>query len=150
VTPGALAARRELLALVLDTLVPAGDGFPGAAAVALDHVLAMAAASAEVDRLLSGGLQTIEEASHIHHAASFASLGVESRESALRRVEQSHAEFFEALVRHTYDGYYTHPTVLARLGFEAGPLHPRGHRLDAVDLPDLTRVSARGPIYRQA
>ena len=42
---GPLAARRDLLALVLDTLVPADDGFPGGS-VALDHVLAMAAASA--------------------------------------------------------------------------------------------------------
>ena len=40
---GSLAARRDLLALVLDALVPASDGFP-AGSVALDHVLAMAAA----------------------------------------------------------------------------------------------------------
>ena len=66
----------------------------------------------------------------------------------LRRVEQSHAESFEALVRHTYDGYYSHPAVVARLGLDAGPLHPRGHRVEAVDLPDLARVTARGPIYR--
>jgi hypothetical protein len=150
VTPGTLAARRELLALVLDTLVPASDGFPGAGAVALDHVLAVAVGSAEVDRLLSQGLEAIEEASRVHHAAGLASLGVEDRERLLRRVEQAHADLFEALVRHTYDGYYSHPTVLTRLGVEAGPLHPRGHRPEVVDLPDLTRVSARGPIYRQA
>jgi hypothetical protein len=118
--------------------------------VALDHVLAMAAGSSEIDRLLSQGLETIEEASRAHPAAGFVSLGVEDRESLLRRVEQAHAAFFEVLVRHTYDGYYSHPTVLARLGVEAGPLHPRGHRPEEVDLPDLTRVSARGPIYRPA
>ena len=83
-------------------------------------------------------------------AAGFASLSPDDRESVLRRIEQSHAELFEALVRHTYDGYYSHPTVIARLGLDAGPPHPRGHRVEAVDLPDLARVTARGPIYRPA
>ena len=149
-TPETLAARRDVLALVLDTLVPASSGFPGAGAVALDHVLAMAAASADVARRLSDGLQAVEEASRAIGAAGLASLSVDDRENVLRRVEQSHAEFFEALVRYTYDGYYSHPAVIARLGLDASPLHPRGHRVEAVDLPDLARVSARGPIYRPA
>jgi hypothetical protein len=53
-------------------------------------------------------------------------------------------------VRHTYDGYYSHPAVVARLGLDASPPHPRGHRTEAVDLPDLARVSSRGLIYRLA
>ena len=149
-TPEPLGAQRDVLALVLDALVPASGGFPGAGAVALDHVLAMAAASADVERLLSAGLRAVEEASQAVGAAGLASLSVDDRENVLRRVEQSHAEFFEALVRRTYDGYYSHPTVIARLGLDASPLHPRGHRVEAVDLPDLARVRARGPIYRPA
>jgi hypothetical protein len=148
VTQEALAAQRDLLALVLDALVPASGGFPGAGAVALDHVLAMAAASADLERLLSHGLRAVEEASGANDAASLASLSGDDRETVLRRVEQSHPEFFEALVRHTYDGYYSHPTVIARLGLDASPPHPRGHRVETVDLADLARVSARGPIYR--
>jgi hypothetical protein len=150
VTQETVAAARDLLALVLDTLVPASDGFPGAGAVALDHVLATAAASADFERLLSHGLRAVEEASRATDAAGFASLSLDDRENVLRRVEQSHAEFFEALLRHTYDGYYSHPTVIAQLGLDASPLHPRGHRVEAVDLPDLARVSARGPLYRPA
>jgi hypothetical protein len=146
--PGTVAARRDLLAVVLDTLVPAGDGFPGAGAAALDHVLGMAAASADLERLLSDGLRVVEETSQ--RDGDFASLSADGREALLRRVEQSHAEFFEALVRHTYDGYYSHPAVIARLGLDATPLHPRGHRVETMDLPDLARVRARGPIYRPA
>jgi len=149
VTRPLLAARQDLLALVLDVLVPASDGFPGAATVAVDHVLAVAAASADVDTLLSDGLQAVEEATRALGAAGLASLGVDDRERVLRRVEQSHAEFFEALVRHTYDGYYSHPTVITRLGLDASPVHPRGHRVETVDLPDLTRVTGRGPLYRE-
>jgi hypothetical protein len=150
VTPATLAARRDLLTVVLDTLVPASGGFPGAGEVALDHVLAVAASSGDVERLVSRGLQAVEEATRAAGAADLASLSPDDRESVLRRVEESHAGLFEALVRLTYDGYYSHPTVVARLGLDPSPLHPRGHRVEARELPDLSRVIARGPIYRPA
>jgi len=141
---GPLAVRRDLLALVLDTLVPAGDGFP-AGSIALDHVLAMAAASTDVASILERVLHTIDET-----AGAFARLGADDRERALAGVEQTNAAIFDTLVRHTYDGYYSHPAVLSRLGLEPGPVQPRGHRIDAAELPDLGRVVARGPIYRPA
>ena len=144
-----LAARRDLLAAVLDTLVPGGDGFPGAGEVALDRVLAMAAASADLESLLSRGLQVVDETARAS-GADFTLLSPDGREYVLRRVEQSQAELFEALVRQTYDGYYSHPAVIARLGLDPGPLHPRGHRVEAIDVPDLARVIARGSIYRPA
>ena len=139
-----LAARRDLLALVLDTLVPAGDGFP-AGSVALDHVLAMAAASADVASVLERALQAIGDA-----AGVFAQLGADDRERALARVEETRPAVFDALVRHAYDGYYSHPAVLERLGLEPGPVQPRGHRIETAELPDLGRVVARGPLYRLA
>jgi hypothetical protein len=150
VTPDPLATPRDLLAVVLDTLVPAGDGFPAAGAVAVDHVLATAAGSPDFARLLADGLCAVEAASRADDGVSLGARSVDDRETLLRRVEQSHPEFFEALVRVTYDGYYSHPTVLARLGLDARPLHPRGHRVEAVDLPDLARIRARGPLYRRA
>ena len=139
-----LAARRDLLALVLDALVPASGGFP-AGSVALDHVLAMAAASADLAAVLTHGLQAIDET-----GSGFARLDADERERALARVEGTHAALFDALVRHAYDGYYSHPEVLRRLGLEPGPVQPRGHRIETADLPDLGRVIARGPIYRPA
>jgi len=145
-----LEARRNLLAVVLDTLVPASAGFPGAGAIALDHVLAAAAASPEVDALLSDGLSAVEDAARAAGGAGLAPLGQDDRERVLRRIEQSHPAFFDALVRCAYDGYYSHPTIVARLGLDPGPLHPRGHRLAPEGPPDLARVIARGPIYRRA
>jgi hypothetical protein len=139
-----LAARRDLLALVLDTLVPAGEGFP-AGSVALDHVIAMASASADVASWLGRALVPIDDT-----AGAFARLGADDRERALARVEETHAAAFDALVRHTYDGYYSHAAVLERLGLEPGPVQPRGHRIETSELPDLGRVIARGPRYRPA
>ncbi len=149
-TPEPLSARRDLLALVLDALVPAGAGFPAAGAVALDHVLAAGAASADLASLLSRGLHAVEEVARARGAPGLAAMDADDREAVLRSVEHSHGEFFEALVRHAYDGYYGHPTVIARLGLDPGPLHPRGYRVEPVDLPELARVTARGPIYRPA
>jgi hypothetical protein len=150
VTQERLVAKRDVLTLVLDTLVPAAEEFPESGALALDHILAMAAASAEVGLLLSHALEAIEEATQAGGARGFAGLSAEQREDVVRRVERSHPEPFEALVRHAYDGFYSHPATITRLGLEPGPVQPRGHRIEPAALPDLTRVVARGPIYRRA
>ncbi len=141
---------REFLASVLDTLVPPGEGFPESGALALDHVQAMADASAEAGSLLSQALETIEEAARADDVRGFAGLSVAQREDLLRRVERSHPEAFDALVRHTYDGFYSHPATITRLGLEPGPVQPRGHRIESAPFPDLGRVAGRGPIFRRA
>ena len=137
-----LLAKRSLLIAVLDTLVPAGEGFPESGALALDHVLGIADAAAEAGALLSRALDAID--------ASFERLSVAEREDVLRRVEDRDPQAFEALVRHAYDGFYSHPATVARLGLEPGPVQPRGHRIEPAPLPDLARVAARGPIFRRA
>ena len=142
-----LAAKRDLLSVVLDTLVPPSAEFPESGALALEHVLAMARASGEAGALLSEALRAVEEAGE---ARAFASRDVAGREDLLRRVERSHPDAFDALVRHTYDGFYSHPATIRRLGLEPGPVQPRGHRIENATLPDLGRVSGRGPIYRPA
>ncbi|MET0852410.1 MAG: gluconate 2-dehydrogenase subunit 3 family protein [Candidatus Rokuibacteriota bacterium] len=142
-----LAGRRDLLAVVLDALVPAGDGFPGAGTVALDHVLGAAAASPETDRLLSGGLEAIEAAAR---GADLAALDAGAREALLRSVEEAQPALFEALVRHAYEGYYSHADVVTRLGLDPRAPQPHGHRIEWREEPDVSRVIARGRIYRQA
>ena len=137
-----LAAERALLIAVLDALVPPSGDFPGAGAVALDHVLATAAASPDLDALLCRALHAIAEAAG---ADRFASMSDDDRESVLRRVEQSQPEAFAALVRHTYFGYYGHPTVITALGLDPTPVHPRGHQPDPLDPPDLARVTGSRP-----
>jgi hypothetical protein len=149
VTRERLEAKRDLLAAVLDTLVPAAEGFPESGALALDHVLGIAGASAEAGSLLARALDAIHAAAGAGEARGFVGSSVAGREDLLRRVERSHPEAFDALVRHTYDGFYSHPATIARLGLEPGPVQPRGHRIEPVALPDLTRVAARGPIFRR-
>ena len=148
-TPGRLGAKRDLLALVLETLVPAGEGFPESGALALDHVLAMADASGELESWLLRALEAIDEGARAIAARGFPGLSAAQREDVLRLVERSQPEAFEALVRHAYDGFYSHPATIARLGLPPGPVQPHGYRIEARALPDLSRVVARGPIYRR-
>ena len=146
---GRLGTKSDLLTLVLDTLVPGDEEFPESGALARDHVLAMAEASAELESLLWRALEAIEEGAQGGAAHGFAGLSATQREDVLRRVEGSHPESFEALVRHAYDGFYSHPATIKRLGLEPGPVQPRGYRIESAALPDLGRVGARGPIYRR-
>ena len=139
-----LADRRELLAAVLDVLIPADAGFPPAGTIALEHVLSAAGVSAESEALLGRALRAIAEG-----AADFSALGADEREGLLRETERTHPEAFDALVRHTYAGYYSHPEIVTRLGLTPGPLHPRGHRIKDAEIPNLTRVMSRGPLFRQ-
>jgi hypothetical protein len=137
---------------VLDSLVPGEAEFPESGALALDHVLAMAERSAELESLLARVLEAIEDESRAGGAVrGFPGLSATQREAVLRRVEGSHPEPFEALVRHAYEGFYSHAATIRRLGLEPGPVQPRGYRIESAALPDhLDRVAARGPIYRQA
>jgi len=148
-TRAGLAEKRDLLAAVLETLVPPSEDFPESGALALAHVLAIADASAEAGAMLTRAIEAIE-AAQAGQAGRFAALSVTEREELLRRVERSSPEAFDALVRHTYDGFYSHPATITRLGLEPGPVQPRGHRIESGVLPDLGRVKARGPIFRPA
>jgi hypothetical protein len=150
VTRAGLAAKRDLLASVLDTLIPAGEEFPESGVLALDHVLAMAAASADIGSVLSRALEAVEALAPAGDGRRFAGASAAEREDVLRRVERAHPEAFDALVRHTYDGFYSHPVTITRLGLEPGPVQPRGHRIETLALPDLGRVAGRGPIFRRA
>jgi hypothetical protein len=134
---------RTLLRLVLDTIVPASDGFPSARDAALDHVLDAASASSDVERAIVASLDAVAAAS-----PAFASLDAAGREASLQRVEAAHPDAFGEVVRQAYFGYYGHADVVTRLGLEPGPVHPRGHRLEDGDVPDLSRVTSRGPVYR--
>jgi len=142
-------AERELLRLVLDRLVPADRGFPAAGALGISAYLERVAGTTPATRrLFVEGLRQIAIAGERIRPAGFAALTGDEQDSVLHRLERDHPAFFEALVRQTYSGYYSHPAVLALLG-EDSPPQPHGHRIDpfANDLVDRVRRSAF--TYRQ-
>ena len=76
-------------------------------------------------------------------------LAAEEQDAVLRDVEGEHPAFFEAVVSHVYQAYYSHPTVIQLLGLEARPPQPLGHALPPFDAAITRSMSKRGALYRQ-
>ena len=146
-----VASQQTLLSHVLNRLIPATDDFPGAGDLGVaSYVDTVVGRSAELKRLFAEGLTHIALASQALQGQEFIDLADDQKDAVLRQVETLHPAFFEALVQHTYSGYYSHPTVIRLLGLEARPPQPRGYHLEPLDLTLLDRVKQRGPLYRQA
>ena len=171
------AAQRELLAQVLDRIVPAGGGLPGAGEARVAEFVESAVCSAprqnhhspesarhsgesirhsreggnpSPTRLLVDGLKQIEMAAARHASGTFADLDAEAQDEVLRAVESESPRFFDELVRLTYVGYYSQPRIAAALGLEARPPQPLGFDMQQGDLSLVENVRNRGPVYREA
>jgi choline dehydrogenase-like flavoprotein len=146
-----VASQQAFLASVLNRIVPASDHFPGAGDLGVVGYLdTVAGRQADLTRLFTQGLVHIAMASQAQYAQDFTDLSDTQKDAVLRHVEATHPAFFEALVQHTYSGYYSHPAVLRLLGLEARPPQPRGYHLEPFDPGLLDNIKRRGPLYRPA
>jgi hypothetical protein len=146
-----VASQQTLLSHMLNRLIPATDDFPGAGDLGVtSYVDTVVGRSVELKRLFAEGLTHIALASQALQGQEFIALADDQKDAVLRQVETLYPVFFEALVQHTYSGYYSHPTVVRLLGLEARPPQPRGYHLEPLDFTLLDNVKQRGPLYRQA
>jgi len=145
------ASQFPLLKAVLNRLIPAGGEFPGAGDLDLvDHLDRVAASSPAARRMFVDGLRQINLGSERRDARAFEDLAPAEQDAVLRNVEGEHRAFFEALVSHVYQAYYSHPAVIQLLGLEARPPQPLGHALPPFDAGITHSMSKRGTLYRQA
>jgi hypothetical protein len=135
---------RELLASVLDRLVPARDDgrAPGAGALGLADFLETAAArDPELRRALDAALPALA-------ADGFARLAPDAQIARLTALSQQAPADFAALVQRTYQGYYQHPRVVEALGLPPRPPFPEGYAVAPTDFALLDPVRAREKLYR--
>ena len=143
-------SQHSLATAVLDRLIPSQGEMPGAGeAGTADYLDGIAAGSAGIARLFSAGLQDIEIAA-AQQGSEFKELRSDQQDEVLREVETDSPQFFDLLVRHTYNGYYSNPTVVELLGLDPRPPQPRGNRVERGDLSSLQVVAERGQAYRNA
>ena len=142
------ASQIELVTAVLDRIIPADGTLPGAGEVAVDFLDGAVGGSPGLKRSFGTGLSEIQVYAQATHGQDFINLSGEDQDAVLRHTEAAQSEFFEALVRQTYDGYYSNSTVLEALGIEARPPQPRGHQLEQGNLDLLENVKKRGIAYR--
>ena len=144
-------AQRTLLRTILNRLVPASGDFPGAGDLGIaNHLDSVVGRSTEWRRLFAHGMVQVDIFSQEQFAAAFINLADDQQDAVLRQVEARNPEFFNALVAHTYSGYYSHAAVLRLLGRDVRPPQPKGYELEPFDLNLLANVQERGPMYRQA
>ncbi len=143
-------SQHSLATAVLDRLIPSQGEMPGAGEMGTaDYLDGIAAGSAGIARLFSAGLQDIEIAA-ARLGSKFEELNGDQQDDVLRGVEADSTQFFDLLVRHTYNGYYSNPKVVELLGLDPRPPQPRGNRVERGDLSSLQVVVERGQAYRDA
>ena len=140
-------SQRELMTHVLDRIIPAAEGFPGAGELGVaDYVDGIVAASRDMKTRFNRGLAVVELGS----GGAFGELSDAKKDAVLKAVEADDPDFFDELVQQTYNGYYTSRKTLENLGVEARPPQPLGYDVGAGDLSLLDRVKERGQLYRDA
>ena len=141
-------AQAELVARVLDRIVPPTGKMPGAGDIAIEYLDRFVGASPQRKRTFSNGLTGIELRAQQSFSGAFASLPGEQQDEVLRQVEADDKGFFDLLVRQTYNGYYTNPRIIEALGLEARGPQPHGYRVEMGNISLMENVQRRGRIYR--
>jgi hypothetical protein len=128
----------DLLALVLDTLLPGDDG-----ATPLPS-----ASHAEID---FGALDSVARPVLEKLDARVVAASAAERVAALRGVEQAAPEEFRRFLDRVLAAYYQAPDVLASFGWRSEAPQPLGHSLakdDGETLALLDQVRKRGALWR--
>ncbi len=137
-------AQIELITEVLNRIIPANHELPGAGEIAVNYLDEVIGSSPRLKRIFGHGLSQIEVGAYRAYTQDFPSLSGEQMDGVLRQVEADEEEFFDLLVRQTYNGYYTDPRIVERLGLEARPPQPLGHQVEQGNLPLILRMSRVG------
>ena len=114
-------SQRELLTAVLNRIIPPEADLPGAGDLGVAGLVeTWAAKDNRLRRTFIQGLTQIE-ISAAAQGRGFLELTGQAQDGVLRQVESEQPQFFDALVLHTYNGYYTDPKVFPIIGYSQTP-----------------------------
>ena len=141
--------QKDFIISILNIIIPKSDGFPSAGEIEVyNHIDNILSDSPYLKRIFIEGLNSIQYESNILFKKDFISLNNSEKNIVLKNIEQIKTDFFNALILHTYNGYYTNNIVLNLLGPHARPPQPLGYDIEEGDLSSLEVVKSRGIIYR--
>ncbi len=141
--------QKDFIISILNIIIPKSDGFPSAGEIEVyNHIDNILSDSPYLKRIFIEGLTSIQYESNILFKNDFITLNDSEKNIVLKNIEQIKTDFFNALVLHTYNGYYTNNIVLNLLGPHARPPQPLGYDIEEGDLSSLEVVKSRGIIYR--
>ena len=141
--------QKDFIISILNIIIPKSDGFPSAGEIEVyNHIDNILSDSPYLKRIFIEGLNSIQYESNILFKKDFISLNDSEKNIVLKNIEQIKKDFFNALILHTYNGYYTNNIVLNLLGPHARPPQPIGYDIEEGDLSSLQVVKSSGIIYR--
>jgi hypothetical protein len=143
-------AQRELLAAALNRIIPPEGPLPGAGDLGLvDFVESVVGRDTRLRRLFHDGMAQVQIAAAHREGKEFSQLSAAAQDATLQEVEASLPEFFEALVRQTYNGYYTSPRIFQLIGYSPPNPQPKGYQPELLDERLLEKQRQRAPFWRQ-
>jgi hypothetical protein len=142
--------QRALVKEVLARIIPAQGKLPDAGDLGLvDFIEAAIGRQPHYRRRFIDGLADIEITASRQGRQAFSELPGPAKDATLRAVEASNADFFEELVRQTYNGYYTHPRILALIGYFPTSPRPQGEPPELLDETLLAKQRQRAPFWKE-
>jgi len=139
----------------LDEIIPASDDgrVPSAGSLRVADFIANKAREVPgLGDLLKRGLRTAQALLE-PKGDTFEALPPADRLALAKNLERREPDFFTALIRYTYMGYYTDPTVPPHFGLSAKPPHPYGYEVPDESPEELTAlvepVKKRGRCYQK-
>ena len=143
---------KRALAFVLDEIIPPGiDGrLPGAGEVGLAaHIEEAVVQTPGLALVSEPGLSALQELARGRGCGRLEELPKTDRAEMMAELAAKDPAFVSTVFFHACIGSYQNGRVLAALGIEPRPPHPKGYEMDAGGLELLDAVRARGKMYRE-
>lgn len=137
----------QLVGLVLEEIVPVGDGMPSVTSVGgAEYLQFVGLEYPSIQEELKNFLTALARASHAMFGTGFQELPGERRTQLLNQLEKHSApKLFGSFVRYVYESYYTQPLVLGLIACEVRPISAT----DEDDAQLLLPVRKLGRKYRE-
>ncbi len=135
----------ELLASILDRLIPAVDELPSAGQMGLtDEIVRLSGQQALFQSVFANAMQSFGEQN-----PSFDSLVSEEQDEAIRAFESESPDLFSALLTICYIVYYKDARVHKRIGWDGRSPQPDGNEMEPWDESVLDNMRKREPFWRK-
>jgi len=135
----------DLLAMILDRLIPANDDLPAAGQLGItSEIVRISAKQDRFNKLFTRAIHTFEERN-----PDFAKIFGEDQDERIREFESSEHDLFATLINVAYIVYYKDSRVHEKIGWSGQTPQPGGNEMLAWDESVLDNMRKREPFWRK-
>ena len=141
------AQQIQLLASLVEMMVPANGEFPGAAEPEILTVIINKLSTEE--STVTDALGLLESLSQQDYGMDFSGLASAQQEKLFERMKHQASSFIQMLQVNVLSSYYQNQKVLSALGVPARSPYPDGYTVAETDWSILDPVRERDPFYKK-